>query len=63
MMLEFFGYALIFVIALALICIFPLTEFARGMASSGGHPSSKGGCIASLIGLALMGWWAWEVVL
>ncbi len=64
MMLGFFGYAIIFIVAVVLICAYPLTAFARGMASNpSAHKRSKGGCMASLIGLALIGWWVWEVIL
>lgn len=62
-MLEFFGYGLILVLSVVLICLYPMAEFARGMASNpSAHNKSKGSCIGSLIGLILLGWWIWEVL-
>ena len=63
-MLEVIGYSFILLIALAMTFAWPLTELARGMASNpGAHKSSRGGCIISIIGLALLAWWIYDVLI
>lgn len=61
-MLEILGYTLVGLVGLALTLTYPFSEFARGMATNpAAHEKSKGGCFASLIGLALLGWMAWDI--
>lgn len=49
-----FGTIIAWLICIALICCYPVTEFARGMASNpSSHSRSKGGAILSLVGAAI----------
>lgn len=48
------GAALLWLVAVTLFLAFPLSEWARSMASSGSHPPSKGAMIASLAGAVLI---------
>lgn len=52
-MVNLIGTLLLWLVALSMTLVFPLTEFARGMASTQGKVS-RGGCLVSLIGLALL---------
>ena len=62
-MLEVIGYSLVVLVAVILMAIFPLSEFARGMSTNpSAHKASTGGCFASLIGLALFVWFFWEML-
>ncbi len=62
MLIEIAGYLLLTLFALALTLAWPLSEFARGMASNpSAHPTSRGGCLVSLAGLALLAAIIWDV--
>lgn len=54
-MVNIIGTGLLWLLALAMVAVFPLTEFARGMSSGSPGKVSRGGCLISLIGLALIG--------
>lgn len=50
------GTALLWLLAITLIAIGPLSEFARGMASNPDvHPHSRGAWLVSVVGLILLG--------
>lgn len=54
-MVELFGKIVLWAIAVAALAVFPLSEFARGMATNpSAHKASRGGCLISLIGIALI---------
>ena len=57
--METFGQIIAWAFAVALVCAFPITEFARGMASNPeAHDPSRGGCMLSVVGLGLCLWFA-----
>jgi hypothetical protein len=54
---EILGTAILWVVGCLMTLAFPFTEFARGMATNpSAFSPSKGGCLISLLGLALLAW-------